>query len=121
MTGRGEGARAIPAKRGAASRNTKLAYAAWWIGMPPIVVAASFGALCAYECTAYPRLTLYVAPAAIVLLAALAAVLYWRWTAALPDDDKRSVRRYILSSALWGPAAAAAAVVALVLTAVFLS
>jgi hypothetical protein len=120
MTGHADRAAAILAKRAAALRNAKIAYAAWWIAMPPIVVAASFGALCAYECTSYPWLILYIAPLSIVLLALLAAVLYWRWTASLPDDDRRSARRYLVSSALWGPAAAAAAVVALVLAAIFL-
>jgi hypothetical protein len=99
---------------GAAVRRTKIGYAIWWVAMPALVSALSFGALCALECTALPWYTFVIAPLATTVLAIAAAIVYWMWASSLPDEHKRSVRWFVGSSVLWGPVAAAAGVAALI-------
>jgi hypothetical protein len=102
---------------GAVVRRTKIGYIIWWVAMPVLVAALSFGALCALECTALPWYTFVVAPLAVTVLAAAAAIVYWMWSASLPDEHKRSVRWLVGSSVLWGPVAAAAGGAVLVMAA----
>jgi hypothetical protein len=84
----------------------KRRYTRWFVFAPTVIFMAVFGALCARECTALPWLAFIYAPIPAVVIMAVVATVMWIRSGNLPNDQRASVRRHILTSIFWGPFAA---------------
>ena len=88
------------------AQGLKRRYTLWCVIAPTAIVMVAFGTFCALECTALPWLTFIYAPLIALALMAIVAIVMWLKAGQLAEDERRSVRRHILSSILWGPLAA---------------
>jgi hypothetical protein len=84
----------------------KRRYTLWCVIAPTVIFMVAFGVICARECTALPWLTFIYAPLIAVAVMVVVAAVMWLRAGNFPQDERRSVRRHILTSILWGPLAA---------------
>ena len=95
-----------PFDSSAPAKRMKRRYTLWCVIAPTAIFMVAFGVICARECTVLPWLTFIYAPLiALAVMVAVAAIM-WFTAGNLPQDERKSVRRHILTSILWGPLAA---------------
>ena len=89
----------------ATPRRAIVTYVALATILPSVIFAATFGALCAIECTALPWYTFIAGPAiSLVVLVAVATITYLR-ASRFEVPERRTIRVLVLTSILWGPIA----------------
>jgi 4-amino-4-deoxy-L-arabinose transferase-like glycosyltransferase len=84
-------------------RATLFKYAAVMGILPAIIIFCSFLALCAFECTALPWLTLLLGPIISLLVVIPYSIRIYRKADDFADSDRKLIRIAVLSSILWAP------------------